>query len=132
MPTWIVQWIAALALIARLMGPPAHEAPAKAPQPVHKPPRAATSTVTGWATYYAYRPAQAAAGPALRRMLGPHWRGMRVRVCTRTACTIVQLTDWCACGPRHGVQTVIDLDLRSFRKIARPWLGVVTVRVSRA
>jgi hypothetical protein len=83
----------------------------------------------GAATYYRWLPGQAAAGPALRRALGKDWRGSRVLVCRATRCVSVVLSDWCACGARHGVPTVIDLDVRVFARLAPKSLGVIPVTV---
>lgn len=84
----------------------------------------------GVATYYDYHQGQAAAGPALRDALGPDWRGQTVTVCgTNGACVRVKLTDWCACGDRNGRDTLIDLDVRDFGKLALPSMGVIDVTV---
>lgn len=83
----------------------------------------------GVATWYDWRPGGAAAGPALRRALGPNWRGQRVRVCAGGRCVTVTLNDWCACGDRGGRPTVIDLDRRSFAALAPPSRGVINVEV---
>jgi hypothetical protein len=83
--------------------------------------------VGGWATYYAYHKGQAAAGPALRRALGAGWRGMTVTVWNGARHVTVRLTDWCACGPRHGVPTIIDLDTRDFDDLAPLSVGVLRV-----
>lgn len=91
---------------------------------------ATTFLVAGWSTWYAWRPGEAAAGPALRRALGPGWRGSVVTVCA-ARCTVVRLTDWCACGSRHGVSTVIDLDVRTFAQLAPTSRGVIRVEVRR-
>ena len=81
--------------------------------------------VQGTATWYEWHAGEAAAGPALRQALGPHWRGQTVKVCAGS-CVVVKLTDWCACG--HG--RVIDLDDQSFRKLAPLSQGVVKVTVT--
>jgi hypothetical protein len=41
----------------------------------------------------------------------------------------VRLEDWCACGDRHGVPTLLDLDSRTFARIAPLSRGVVKVEV---
>lgn len=84
--------------------------------------------IRGVATWYDYVPGGAAAGPALRRALGPHWRGTWVRACTTTRCVRVQLTDWCSCYQDHKPR-LIDLDVRSFARLAPTWRGVVMVTV---
>jgi len=81
--------------------------------------------LSGLASWYAWRPGQAAAGPALRAFLGPNWRGRIVTVCA-AVCIRVSLTDWCGCpGGR-----VIDLDSRSFARLAPLSAGLVAVRVT--
>lgn len=97
---------------------------------------ATTLLVAGWSTWYAWRPGEAAAGPALRRALGPGWRGSIVTVCAhsqnlRVTCARVVLSDWCLCGSRHGRPTVIDLDARTFARLAPLSRGVIRVEVRR-
>lgn len=99
-----------------------HPAPVPAPEPPHR-------HIRGVATYYDWHAGQAAAGPALRRMLGPRWRGATVYVTSGTRTVRVRLTDWCACAPRHGRPTLIDLDDRSFRRLAPLSRGVIEVTV---
>lgn len=109
---------------------------AEAPAVPRPSPQASQSGLTsalvgGKATHYAYVEGQAAAGPVLREALGgdPAFRGKRVQVCTDEACVSVVLTDWCACGDRGGVPTVIDLDKRDFAKLAPLSRGVISVTV---
>jgi len=83
-------------------------------------------SIQGKATWYDWRPRQAAAGPALRKALGKHWRGKWVTVTTKGHSIRVRLTDWCACG--HG--RVIDLDDTSFKKLAPLSRGVLSIRVN--
>lgn len=90
---------------------------------------ARTTIARGWATWYDPGRGQAAAGPALRRALGKHWRGKTVHVCRGRACVKVTLSDWCACGPRHGEPTVIDLLRGDFAHLASLGAGVLKVRV---
>lgn len=94
------------------------------------PPPAALGGVRGIASWYRYIPGHAAAGPALRRALGPAWRGKVVRVCrverTFAVCVKVRLSDWCAC---YGSR-VVDLDVRSFARLGSPSLGLVRVEVT--
>jgi hypothetical protein len=71
----------------------------------------------------------AAAGPALRRSLGKGWRGTRVAVCLDGRCVRVTLADWCACGPRHGRPTLLDLSDGAFRRLAPLSRGVIEVTV---
>jgi hypothetical protein len=88
-----------------------------------------TVEVGGLATWYDYHEGQAAAGPTLRSLLGPGWRGETVTVSANGHHVTVRLTDWCACGSRHGVDTLIDLDDRDFAKLASTSRGVIEVAV---
>jgi hypothetical protein len=81
--------------------------------------------LTGQATWYRWRPGESAAGPALRRALGPSWRGKVIEVCASGRCVRTRLTDWCACKGRR----VVDLDVRSFERLASPSRGVIEVEV---
>lgn len=83
--------------------------------------------VRGIASWYRWRPGEAAAGPALRSALGPGWRGQLVRACAGERCVTVRLTDWCGC-PRGRV---IDLDRAAFALLELPSRGLVPVRVYR-
>lgn len=102
--------------------------------PVAVPLPDTSSDVRGWATWYdAPSKQDAAAGPALRRALGRDWRGSWVRV-SRIAggevrTVVVVLSDWCACGPRHGSPTVIDLDDRAFDALGSLGEGVIRVSI---
>jgi len=129
-----------LALALMLGGPgidPAPQRPASPPEtpraaPEHRTalPRPAgrigpvAAGVRGIATWYAYRPGQAAAGPALRRALGPGWRGTVVTVCAGSSCLRVRLTDW------MRADRLADLDSRSFAALAPLSRGVLEVTVS--
>lgn len=86
-------------------------------------------SLRGYATWYATPGLVAAAGPVLRRRLGKGWRGDRVSVCAGRRCVAVRLVDWCACGPRHGRPTLLDLSDAAFRRLAPLSMGVVAVRV---
>lgn len=86
--------------------------------------------IAGKATWYGTGPGRghAAAGPALRHVLGSHWRGMKVRVCNLSNhCVRVVLDDWCGCP--YG--RVIDLSDEDFRSLAPLWRGVISVNVWR-
>jgi hypothetical protein len=89
------------------------------------------TTLAGWATWYEVAAWHGAAGPELRRALGPGWRGQRVRVCAHGRCVTTALTDWCACGDRHGIPTLIDLARADFARLASPSAGVVLVTIAR-
>lgn len=77
--------------------------------------------ISGQATWYRWRPGEAAAGPRLRAALGAGWRGRLVHVNGIP----VRLTDWCACGGDR----IIDLDRRTFARLALPSRGVIEVHV---
>src|ERR1700686_3621122 len=70
----------------------------------------AAGLISGVASWYAWHPGEAAAGPALRRFLGSSWRGTVVRVCAKV-CIRVRLTDF------MRADRLIDLDSRSFAQL---------------
>lgn len=73
----------------------------------------------------------AAAGPALRSRIGRGWRGSYVLVCSLSSprCVAVTLNDWCACGPRRGFDTLLDLSDEAFAYLAPLSRGVLRVAV---
>ena len=89
--------------------------------PAAKPP-------AGYATWYATgSPRWAAAGPELRH---PGWRGSSVVVRGPAGRVRITLGDWCACGKRHGLPTLIDLPPAAFQRVCGPLsLGVCRVTV---
>lgn len=96
------------------------------------PPAASSErTLTGYATWDAGQRSthDAAAGPALRAKLGANWRGKIVTVHHAGRSLRVRLSDWCACGPRHGQPTLIDLDDSGFALLAPRSEGVIAVSV---
>lgn len=104
---------------------PAPSRPAVSARPAS--PRPSRAVLGGIASWYRWREGEAAAGPELRRFLGPRWRGTTVRVCVGSRCVAVRLTDWCGCpGGR-----VVDLDVRSFAVLAPLSSGLVEVEVFR-
>ena len=90
--------------------------------------QAGAPTVTGIASWYAYIPGGAAAGPALRTALGPGWRGMSVAVCRMDggamAYARVTLSDFMV------RDRLVDLDSRSFAALAPLSQGIVKVSVT--
>ena len=91
--------------------------------------------VFGLATWYEDprhpRGLYAAAGPTLRRMLGPSWRGAVVIVeGPGRASVTVPLTDACWCIPRHNEPTLLDLSADAFERLAPLGWGVVSVSVA--
>jgi hypothetical protein len=75
------------------------------------------TSLGGLASWYAYVPGGAAAGPRLRNALGPHWRGMTVRACAGSGrCVSLVLSDWCQCligaRDRSGSSTSTGAHLR--------------------
>jgi hypothetical protein len=68
-----------------------------------------------------------AAGPSLRRALGPGWRGTAVRVTWRGHSAWLWLIDWCRCPNGRVVDAYADV----FAKLAPLSRGVLDrVRVS--
>lgn len=107
---------------ARRAAQPPAPAPGAGPAPAGAP----AAVLRGTATWYAYVPGGAAAGPALRRALGPGWRNRTVTVCAGGRCVRARLSDWCRCPGGRAV----DLDVRSFARLAPPSRGVLPVTVS--
>jgi hypothetical protein len=90
-----------------------------------------TAAIGGKATWYDDGSGYyGAAGPVLREALGgdPAFRGQTVRVCADD-CVLVRLTDWCACGDRGGVPTLIDLSPDAFARLAPLSAGVIDVTI---
>ena len=111
--------------------------PAEQPEPkvetIERPQPSPTGTArrkTGVASWYDYVRGGAAAGPALRTLLGKHWRGQQVKVCTADHCVEVTLSDWCQCYWKQPRERLIDLDVASFAKLAPTSQGVIKVTVS--
>jgi hypothetical protein len=105
--------------------------------PASGAPRSAIGSVLlgGKATWYDDGPGHyAAAGPVLREALGgdPAFRGERVTVCSDDACVTVRLIDWCACGDRGGVPTLLDLSADAFDELAPLGRGVIPVTIELA
>lgn len=90
----------------------------------------AVDALRGRASWFAAPSGTAAAGPALRRALGPDWRGSRVTVCASGTCVRVRLVDWCQCLKGQASERVIDLSAGAFRQLAPLSRGIVRVEVS--
>jgi hypothetical protein len=128
-----------LALAVLLGGPGIDPAPglmsvpivdARVTRPARTAPGPRRAAVGGWATWFAAPRGTAAAGPALRAALGRSWRGRPVTVWLGSRHTTVRLTDWCACGPRSGSATLLDLSASAFAALAPLSRGVQKVTVS--
>lgn len=91
--------------------------------------RPRTTALHGVASWYGTGTV-AAAGPALRRSLGPGWRGELVRVSSGPRSVIVRLSDWCQCYRGTKGERVIDLGADAFRELAPLAVGVLHVEVS--
>lgn len=96
---------------------PADDAPA--------PEASMPAGLVGIASWYRYVAGQAAAGPRLRAALGPGWRGMVVVVSGLS----VRLTDWCQCFEGRADERLLDLDSRTFSRLAQLTRGLVAVEV---
>lgn len=83
--------------------------------------------LVGIASWYRYVAGQAAAGPRLRELLGPGWRGSIVTV----GGLAIRLTDWCQCYQGTATERLIDLDARDFARLAPLARGLVTVEIGR-
>jgi hypothetical protein len=114
--------------VATYNAPSASIAPTVAPTPTVKPTRSPEPFVVGIASWYRWHPGEAAAGPALRKALGPTWRGTVVTVCGEH-CLKVVLTDWCQCYQGTERERLIDLDRRAFAGLADPKTGLTRVVV---
>lgn len=88
------------------------------------------SAIRGRASWYAAAGAVAAAGPALRRRLGRHWRGTWVRVSAGGRSVVVQLVDWCECYRGTKGERLIDLSDDDFAVLAPLAAGVVRVEIT--
>jgi len=86
-------------------------------------------SLRGAASWYDWRPGEGAAGPKLRTLLGRDWRGQTVVVCGDNDCIPVRLTDWCQCYRNEPRERVIDLDVRSFSRLAPASAGLVHVTI---
>lgn len=111
--------------LLRGMRPVPIESPVAAVPPTGHPTPA--PKVTGIASWYRYVPGGAAAGPALRRFLGPDWRGQVVTVCA-TRCIRVTLSDFCRCDTAG--EKLIDLDSDAYAMLAPLRTGIVRVTVT--
>ena len=119
----------AVLAVAVILSPGANTDAALAPatsEPTAKP----SARTHGTASWFAAPAGTAAAGPALRRLLGKDWRGQRVRVTAGDRSVVVALTDWCQCYRGEDRERIIDLSRSSFAALADPSRGVLRVKVS--
>jgi hypothetical protein len=131
---WILVALAAAAMLALfLIGPPASAALLADDAPVV----ALSASRSGVATYCAPtltrcqswgEPAMLGAVQSFRWGDDPY----RVEVCLdgTAPCATVTVVSYCACGPRNGVPTVIDLSPAAFRQLAPLSRGVIPVTVT--
>lgn len=84
----------------------------------------------GRASWYSTSGSIAAAGPALRRALGPGWRGTWIRVSAGGRAVVVRLDDWCQCYRGEARERLIDLSDDDFAVLAPLPVGVLRVTVS--
>ena len=108
---------------------PPFDQPEPKVETIAKPRPEAEARLTGTASWYDYVPGGAAAGPALRSALGKGWRGQTVSVCAEGDCVRVMLSDWCQCYWKQPRERLIDLDVRSFARLAPTSRGVIKVTV---
>lgn len=89
--------------------------------------------IRGWATHWDTFGTgnYAAAGPALRKLIGPRWKGKWVGVIRPDGRTVyVRLITSCACRPPNAPERLIDLSLSVFAQLAPPSRGVIRVTVT--
>lgn len=105
-------------------------APSATPEQPTAPTPSRADLLRGTASWYPAGATDAAAGPALREMLGRGWRGTTVRVCAAPggSCVVVRLTDWCGCLV-DGRERLIDLPVDAFAQLAPLSRGLVRVTV---
>ena len=116
---------------AVILSPGANTDAALAPathEPTAKPSARTSHSIASW---FAAPAGTAAAGPALRRLLGKDWRGQRVRVTAGNRSVVVALTDWCQCYRGEDRERIIDLSRSAFAALADPSRGLVRVTVDR-
>ncbi len=85
--------------------------------------RTAAGTISGVATWFRSPAGVSAAGPALRRALGPNWRGTIVRVTANGRSITTKLGDW------MRADWLIDLHRPLFAALAPLSRGVLEVTV---
>lgn len=86
--------------------------------------------IRGRASWYSARGSVAAAGPALRKALGPGWRGTWVRVSAGSRSVLVRLDDWCQCYTGTRGERLVDLSDDDFAVLAPLASGVMRVRIT--
>jgi hypothetical protein len=94
------------------------------------PDPSSASTLRGTVSWYPADGPIAAAGPALRRALGPGWRGTAVRVSAGGRSVVVVLSDWCGCYRGSVRERLVDLSDDAFAELAPLAAGLVRVRLT--
>ena len=95
--------------------------------PAHSERRAPLAGIASW---YRVGGLTAAAGPALRRYLGPSWRGATVIVSSGDASVAVRLVDWCQCLKGKRSERIIDLSDGAFSRLAPLASGLTRVTIT--
>jgi Lytic transglycolase len=88
------------------------------------------SVARGWATWYRDPKRSGYYGAVNSFRWGDDQYIVQVCAPKYHACTHVRIVDFCACGDRHGIATVIDLSPAAFRELAPLGRGVIRVEVS--
>lgn len=70
----------------------------------------------------------AAAGPAIRKMLGPGWRNEYIKVMKGNHSVTIKLVDWCECHKGTADERILDLYADAFEELAPLWKGKIWVR----
>lgn len=105
-------------------------APILVPRDVSVRSERTTAPLTGRASWYSAPGSVAAAGPRLRRALGPGWRGQWVRVSSGSRSVVVELADFCQCYQGTRGERLVDLSDDDFAVLAPLASGVVRVRIT--
>lgn len=88
------------------------------------------AALAGRASWYRTPGLTAAAGPQVRRRLGPGWRGAVVLVRGNGHAVRVTLTDWCQCYRGQPGERLLDLSATAFARLAPLRRGLVRVAIA--